>query len=80
MSDHAADQVAALPKEVLPALAEVFALLEVQPWAGRSLNPDRNPDAAVRTHPFGGSGLGGVVYLILDDQRLVEVLEIVWLG
>ncbi|WP_214417071.1 hypothetical protein [Sphaerisporangium fuscum] len=58
----------------------MFALLEIQPWAGRSLNPDRNPDAAVRTHPFGESGVGGVIYLILEDQQIVELLEILWLG
>jgi len=38
---------------------------------------DDNPDCAVRTLPFGRAGL--VTYLILDDQRRVDVLNIVWM-
>lgn len=55
-SSQAIEQMAALPTEVLPSLAELFALLEVQPFAGRSINPDLNPDGPVRTHPFGENG------------------------
>lgn len=73
----AREQIIALSPGALTALAEAMAMLELTPWNGASLNKD-NPDGAVRTLPFGRSGL--ITYLILDDQQRVDVLNILWMG
>lgn len=73
----AEEQIAALPPPVLTPLAEAFAVLEVVPWNGLPLNKD-NPDGAVRQLPFGGFGM--ITYLILDDQRRVDLLIVTWAG
>ncbi len=52
-------------------------MLEVVPWNGLPLNQD-NPDGAVRQLPFGTEGV--ITYLILDDQRRVDVLIVTWAG
>jgi hypothetical protein len=72
-------QIDALPAEALAPFAEVRAVLEVAPWSGDSLN-DANPDAAVRSIAFGRGHEGLVTYLILDDQRRVDVLDVMWLS
>ncbi|WP_147201294.1 hypothetical protein, partial [Pseudonocardia asaccharolytica] len=64
--------IAAVPPEGLQALAEVFAVLELTPWAGRSVDPVANPDAPLRNMPFGASGL--VTYLILDRDERVDIV------
>jgi hypothetical protein len=46
------DQIAVLPTEALPRLAEVLATLELAPWNGRPHHED-NPTAAVRRWTFG---------------------------
>ncbi len=33
----------------------------------------------MRTLAFGATGQGLVTYLVLDDQRRVDVLDVVWL-
>jgi hypothetical protein len=71
------DQIAALPTSALPSYAELMALLEVAPWSGESYNRQR-PDANMRSHPFGTSGEGLAIYLILEDQRRVIVLRVLW--
>jgi hypothetical protein len=53
--------------------------LEVAPWGGDSLNDD-NPDAPVRSLAFGPAHQGLVTYLILERQRRVDVLDVLWLG
>ena len=74
---RAQDAIAALPAEALLALAEALAVLELAPGgAGRSVNPDLNPDAAVRNLPFGGTGM--ITYLVLERDRRVDVLLITW--
>lgn len=73
----AREQIAALPAEALRPMAEATAMLELTPWNGAPLNND-HPDGAVRTLPFGRLGL--ITYLILDHQRRVDVLNIVWPG
>lgn len=45
--------IEALPAQGLHALVEVFALLELSPWTGPSVNPRANPDAPLRDMPFG---------------------------
>jgi hypothetical protein len=73
------DAIAALPAEALLALAEAFAVLELAPWsAGRSVNPERNPDSGVRNLPFGAAGM--VTYLVVEQQRRVDILLVTWVG
>jgi hypothetical protein len=77
-SDHQVlEQVAALPLEALASYAELLVLLETVPWNGDPVHKD-NPAGAVRTHAFGRGGL--VTYLILEDQRRVDVLIVQWVG
>jgi hypothetical protein len=73
----AEQQIAALPPTALTALAEALAVLEVIPWNGLPIN-DANPDGAVRQLPFGP--LGMITYLILEDQRRVDLLIVTWVG
>lgn len=75
--DVALDQVAALPAEALPFYAELMTVLETAPWSGEAYNRQR-PDGNMRTHVFGKHGEGLVNYLILDDQRRVVVLRVLW--
>lgn len=75
--DQSKQQIAALPSEALPAFAELRTLLEVSPWSGDPYH-GQNPDAALRTLSFGGAGM--VTYLILEDQRRVDVLIVLWAG
>jgi hypothetical protein len=70
-------QIRALPSDALIALAEVMSMLELTPWSGRSIN-EENPAGNVRVLPFGTSAL--ITYLILEDQRRVDVLEVLWVG
>jgi hypothetical protein len=74
---QAREQAAALPAEALIPYAELVTLLEIGPWSGTPLNP-ANPDGNMRVHASGGSGLA--TYLILEDQRRVVVLSVVWAG
>ncbi len=71
-------EVEALPPTALVQYAEVLSLLEVTPWGGDSYNRAR-PDGAMRTVAFGEDMQGLVVYLVLDDQRRVVVLRVIWL-
>jgi hypothetical protein len=77
LSKAAQEQVEALPGEALAAFAELRVVLETAPWAGLALL-DTYPDGPIRSLAFGQAG--GVMYLILERQRRVEVLEVVWLG
>lgn len=70
-------QIRALPSDALEALAEVMSMLELTPWVGPSINED-NPEGNVRVLPFGSTGM--VTYLILEDQRRADVLEVLWAG
>jgi len=78
-TDHEAlEQIAALPSEALSPYAELMAVLEVAPWSGDAYNRQR-PEANMRTHSFGDSA-GLVIYLVLEDQRRVVVLRVIWAG
>ncbi len=74
---QAKHQVDALPAEALAAYAELRVVLETAPWSGRPYHRD-NPQGAVRARSFGTHGM--VVYLILEDQRRVDVLLVQWVG
>lgn len=73
------EQVAALPDEALLSYAEVLSVLELKPWAGRSLN-EGNPDGAVRRWAFGPDAAGQVVYLIDEGRLEVHLLLVQWLA
>jgi hypothetical protein len=70
-------QVDALPARALAAYAKVRTLLEISPWASDPINR-KNPEAEVRTLTFGPHHEGVATFLILDDQRRVDVLSVLW--
>jgi hypothetical protein len=76
--DEVQDQVAALPDKLLPTYAQVLDLLELTPWSGEPYN-DAKPDGSMRQVLFGPEGCGVVIYLILEDQRRVDLLLVYWL-
>jgi len=77
-TDHQVlEQVAALPIDALASYAELLVVLETVPWNGDPVHKD-NPHGAVGAHVFGRGGL--VTYLILEDQRRVDVLTVQWVG
>lgn len=53
-------------------------MIEVAPWSGDPLDDDA-PDAAVRTLPFGPVHQGLVTYLLLERDRRVDLLDVIWL-
>ena len=72
-------QVAALPNDALASYAQVLGVLELVPWNGDPYKKD-NPEGNLRQLIFGSGGEGFVTYLILEDQRLVDVLKVLWAG
>jgi hypothetical protein len=77
LDPEAREQLDAVPAQALAALAETLAMLELTPWIG-SPQHSANPDGAVRWVLFGKAGM--VIYLILEDQRRVDVLKVLWMG
>jgi hypothetical protein len=77
--DDVDEQIAALPAKVLPLFAELMTMLELSPWAGASYDREQ-PNANMRTYHFGPAGEGFIVYLILELERRVSVLRVVWVG
>lgn len=71
-------QVDALPAVALAPFAELRAVLEVAPWNGQPYHRDK-PDTPMRAMSFGPDGQGDVVYLILEDQRRVDLLLVLWI-
>ncbi|MGQ0631068.1 MAG: hypothetical protein ACT4P1_08485 [Sporichthyaceae bacterium] len=76
---RALEQVAALPAVALTPYAELLALLEVGPWSGQEYHEDL-PEGPVRALHIGRHGEGLAFYLILDQQRRVIVLKVLWVG
>ena len=76
---EAMDQIAALPKEALIPYAQILGVLELAPWNGLPYNLEK-PDGSMRELLFGESYQGKVTYLILEDQRRVDVLRVMWIG
>ncbi|MGH3764034.1 MAG: hypothetical protein ACRDTX_02585 [Pseudonocardiaceae bacterium] len=70
-------QIATLPNVTLADFAEARALLELHPWSADSINSG-NPEGPVRILAFGHAGM--IIYLILEDQRRVDLLEVLWAG
>jgi hypothetical protein len=75
----ALSEVDALPAEALAAYAELMTLLEVAPWSGDPYNLQR-ADTNMRTHTFGGAGHGLAIYLVLEADRRVVILRVLWIG
>jgi hypothetical protein len=75
LAGSAVAQVAALPAVALAPYAELRVLLETAPWAGDPYREDY-PGGPVRTIAFGERGLA--MYLILERQRRVEILDVLW--
>lgn len=71
-------QIKALPANALTAFAEARVVLELVPWSGKPYHA-RKPDGPMRTLTFGPDRQGSVIYLILEDQRRVDPLDILWL-
>jgi hypothetical protein len=71
------NQIDALPVSALIEYARVHDVLEVAPWNGPSHNKD-NPDAKVRRWLFGPCGAGQVIYLVLERDRAVHVVRVLW--
>ncbi|MPZ65463.1 MAG: hypothetical protein GEU83_08075 [Pseudonocardiaceae bacterium] len=75
--DQVQEQVAALPAEALSGYAEARTLLEVAPWSGSPYRTEK-PDGSMRTLAVGNSG--ALVYLSLEQERVVHVLLVQWIG
>lgn len=73
----AQEDVEALPRWARPAVTEALVVLEEVPWNGRLVN-EANPDGAVRQFLFGPEGAGTLTYLIVEDDRRVDVLTVSW--
>lgn len=71
-------QIRALPRGLLPALAEAMAVLELAPWNGRPYN-EADPDSWMRQLDF-SDGRGFITYLVLEDQDRVDVLNVTSFG
>lgn len=77
-TDEQSDQqIAARPAAALPPFLEARTLLEVHPWSGDPIHRG-NPEGPVRTLTFGSSGM--IIYLIMEDLRRVDVLDVLWAG
>lgn len=75
---EAIDGITALPTEALAAYAQALGVLELAPWNGDPYNRV-DPECAMRQLVFGHGGEGLVTYLVLEDQRRVDVLRVLWL-
>jgi hypothetical protein len=74
---EAAAAIVELPAHLLPSYAEAVEVLERSPWEAPSHNPS-NPAGAVRRKLFGALGMGHILYLVLEREREVQVLRVVW--
>jgi hypothetical protein len=77
--DQSQHQIDTLPGDALTAFAEARAALELAPWNGAPYHRHR-PDSPMRAISFGPHGQGDIVYLVLEDQRRVDILVVLWLA
>jgi len=54
-------------------------VLELTPWTGDPLNRE-HPERNMRSMTFGPHGEGLMVYVILEDQRRVFPVKVMWVG
>jgi len=77
-SDEVGEQIAQLPHDGAARFAELRAALELDPWSGDPYIRTK-PDSTMRTRTFAAaSGDGFVVYMVLERDRVVDLLQIVW--
>lgn len=74
---QAREQLAALPARLLGDYARVLDALEVAPWNGEPQHA-HNPQGEVRRWLFGPGGAAQVIYLIVERDREVHVLRVLW--
>jgi hypothetical protein len=72
-------QIEALDGHAGAAFAEARVLLEIAPWGSEPLFAAK-PDGGLRTIVFGATGQGMITFLILEDQRRVDILDVLWIG
>jgi hypothetical protein len=72
-------QIEALPADALAPFAEARAALELAPWNGAPYHRNR-PDSPMRALAFGPNGEGDIVYLVLEEERRVDILVVLWLS
>ncbi|MGH3916962.1 MAG: hypothetical protein ACRDTC_26660 [Pseudonocardiaceae bacterium] len=77
--EQSQQQIEALPAEALAPFAEARLALELAPWNGTPYHKHR-PGSPMRALTFGPNGQGDLVYLILEDQRRVDILVVLWLA
>ncbi|WP_433259396.1 hypothetical protein ACQPYK_50115 (plasmid) [Streptosporangium sp. CA-135522] len=70
-------QLDTLPVAALPFYLELRAALESAPWSFPSASTT-NPDAPLRSAAFGDHKHGLVFFLILEDQRRVAIVKVLW--
>lgn len=73
------ESLAAMPLDLLSPFAELIAFLELTPWAGAPYQPG-NPEGNLRKMVFGLHNEALATYLILEEQRRVVVVSLIWLG
>lgn len=80
LEPEAQAQTLALSFEDLPALAEILAALEVDPWNFRRRSDEPvGSHFAHRTVEF-ADGRGLLTFLILEHAAEVHVTRVIWLG
>jgi len=79
-SDEVDEQIAQLPHDGAARFAELRTALELDPWSGDPyIRTD--PHSSMRTRTFAAaSGDGFVVYMVLERDRFVDLLQIIWFG
>ncbi|MDF5751176.1 hypothetical protein [Spongiactinospora sp. TRM90649] len=73
----ASEQIDALPTHALVPLMELWTALGVAPWGFPPYNQAKQ-DGPMRMTIFGDHKQGYAVFLILEEQRRVEILRLVW--
>ena len=77
--EEVSHQVGALPKNGIDAFAALVDLLKLHPWSGDAYIRQR-PEGNMRTHPFGDHSEGLAIYVILEEERRVVIVRVLWLG
>lgn len=75
---EAAQQIAELPLQLLGDYAHALDAAAAAPWDGAPHHKD-NPDAEVRRGLFGPLGAGQLLYLVLEREQEIHVLQVLWL-
>jgi hypothetical protein len=68
----------ALPADLLVHFSELITFLELTPWAGPAYQ-EGNPGGNLRKMVFGPNREAMATYLVLEEQRRVIVVSLIWL-